>query len=142
MRIRNLLLAVLWVAGSHCAKTPAPGDNNGGPPPPPLAATGTISVDPPDARSPSMVRSVTARFSVIGVTAPSNLDVEFTMPGGTPYEKRTATLDADPFNPQQMQFVLPVAGTFIDTNDLTGSWQVNLRLGANVLSTQTFELAR
>ena len=142
MRLRNLLLAALWFAGSHCAKAPTSGGDNGGPPPPPLAATGTLSINPPNAHSPSTVRSVTVTYSVIGVTAPSDLDVEFTMPGGLPYEKRTSTLTADPFNPQQLQFVLPVAGTFIDTNDLTGSWQVNLRLGANVLSTQTFELAR
>jgi len=142
MKLRSLLLAALWVAGSHCSKSPAPGGDNGGPPPPPLAATGTLMIDPPGAHSPSTVRSVTATFSVVGVTASSDLDVEFSMPDGLPYEKRIATLNADPFNAQQLQFILPVAGTFIDTNDLNGTWQINLRLGGDILSAQTFELSR
>ncbi len=142
MKLGRTLVAMLALFGSHCAKPSGNAADNGGPPPPPLAATGAISLDPPATRSPSIVRSVTASFSVIGVTAASDFDVEFTMPSGLPYEKRIAPLIADPFNLQQLQFVLPVAGTFIDSNDLTGTWQVSLRLGGNVLTTQTFELAR
>lgn len=106
----------------------------------PLAATGAVSVTPSGTSSVSQVRQITARFDLEGANVPGVAAVEFVPPSGMPYHRMEAAVGVAPPELDRLTFELPVAGTAIDQNKLTGTWSVRLLVGGRQLAAQNFEL--
>lgn len=96
--------------------------------------------DPDGASSISEVRRVLISASVIGVAGPRGVTLELLTPSGDVYERQVETLFGSAFEPQQVEFDLPVAGTFIDQSGLSGRWTALLHLGDEPVAVGTFEL--
>ena len=109
------------------------------PAPPPLRATASIAFSPAGMLTRSEVRSVIISVDVSGATG-GELALELLAPGGTMYQRPTQPLAADPFATQHFDFTIPVAGTWIDSMDLSGRWDAHLMLGDAELLHDTFEL--
>jgi hypothetical protein len=111
------------------------------PSPPPLSALATISYSPESARSVSEVLAVTVKVELRGSQGPHELIANFEAPGSLPFERRAKPLDGSAFDTHVVEFVLPVAGTMIAQQPVTGTWAVALYHDGEKLSAPTFELA-
>lgn len=103
------------------------------PPAPALAAraTGTMLADP---------RTWSIAVDVDGATG-DELAVEFTMPDGTLYERQAQPLQDAPFTTQRFEFTLPIAGTWIESQQLYGEWRAHVLVGARELLAEPFTVA-
>jgi hypothetical protein len=110
------------------------------PPPPPASASVQVLIEPEGQASVTEVRSVTARLSVAGTGGDHGISAEFLTPSGTPYESRSASISGSAFDDHTLEFNLPVAGTLIDSSNLSGTWKVQFFLDGARLADQTFEL--
>jgi hypothetical protein len=110
--------------------------------PPALSLQPTITLSPAGATSIKEVLSVTVRVEIKGSEGPHELIAEFGAPGPFPYERRGKTISGSAFDVQTVEFVLPVAGTMIDQQNLSGTWSVALFHDGQRLSAPTFELAQ
>ncbi|WP_223632143.1 hypothetical protein [Corallococcus sp. EGB] len=88
----------------------------------------------------SEVLQVDVDFVVSGVRNKGLVDVEFIAPGGSPYEKRSATVEAPPEETRTLRYSLPVAGTSVSMSRMTGTWQVRFFLDGAQLATTSFTL--
>ena len=99
---------------------------------PPLSARGTATPggDP---------LSVAIHVDLEGATS-GDLAVELTTPDGTVYERQTRRIADAPFDVQRFDFTLPVAGTWIETQQLYGEWRAHVLVGARELIAEPFTL--
>ncbi|NOK17473.1 hypothetical protein [Corallococcus carmarthensis] len=88
----------------------------------------------------SEVLQVDVDFVVSGVRNKGLVDVEFIAPGGRPYEKRSATVEAPPEETRTLRYSLPVAGTPVSMARMTGTWQVRFFLDGAQLAATSFTL--
>ncbi|RKH63375.1 hypothetical protein [Corallococcus aberystwythensis] len=88
----------------------------------------------------SEVQQVDVDFVVSGVRNKGQVDVEFIAPGGRPYEKRSATVEAPPEETRTLRYSLPVAGTPVSMARMTGTWQVRFFLDGAQLAATSFTL--
>lgn len=88
----------------------------------------------------SEVQQVDVDFVVSGVPHKGQVDVEFIAPGGRPYEKRSATVEAPPDETRTLRYSLPVAGTPVSMARMTGTWQVRFFLDGAQLAATSFTL--
>ncbi len=107
--------------------------------PPPLAATSTVTFSPAGMVTKSEVVSVTLSVDVSGA-AGGDLALELVAPDGSMYQRPEQPLGTDPFASQHFDFTFPVAGTWIDSMSLTGTWHAHLMFGSTELLHDTFEL--
>ena len=56
------------------------------------------------------------------------------------YERHVAQLQGSALDTQHFDFVLPVAGTWIDSQSLTGSWSANVFVAGVSQQTLTFDI--
>lgn len=110
-------------------------------PPPALSISSTVSMEPAGRTRLSEVRFVTVAFTLRGSGA-GEVTVVFFAPGGTAYEQREAKLKATPFEAQRLEFIVPVAGTSIDTGHMAGTWTAMLYLNGSEAASSGFELTR
>jgi len=107
--------------------------------PPPLTATSSVAFSPTGMLTKGDVLSVTVSVDVSGA-AGGDVALEVVAPDGTMYQRLEQPLKADPFATQHFDFTVPVAGTWIDTMSLTGTWDAHLMFGGVELLHDTFEL--
>ncbi|MBL8956808.1 MAG: hypothetical protein JNK82_38900, partial [Myxococcaceae bacterium] len=107
--------------------------------PPPLAATSSVSFSPEGMRAKGEVVSITFSVDVTGANG-GELALEVIAPDGTMYQRPQQPLQADPFATQHFEFTVPVAGTWIDSMSLTGTWSAHLLHGDAELLHDTFDL--
>lgn len=69
------------------------------------------------------------------------LAVEFTTPDGLVYERQTLPIADAPFEVQAFDFVLPVAGTWIESQQLYGEWRAHVLVGDRELLAEPFTVA-
>jgi hypothetical protein len=111
-----------------------------GPPPPALHATATLVRTPLDPQQPDgALGSITLHVELIGAMG-GELGVEFVTPDGTMYQRQVATARLAPFDTQTFDFTLPISGTWISSQALSGRWHGHLLLGANELLSESFDL--
>ncbi|MBN8225922.1 hypothetical protein JYK02_00180 [Corallococcus macrosporus] len=111
------------------------------PPPAPLPPPSGSAVVVGEGSAPlSEVQQVDVDFVVSGVRNKGLVDVEFIAPGGRPYEKRSATVEAPPEETRTLRYSLPVAGTPVSMTRMTGTWQVRFFLDGAQLATTSFTL--
>jgi len=140
LRLLVLLGAAAAISIVGCqSQGPLPPDSPPAPPPP-LSVTFAIRYEPAGETRLDNIRYVNAVFTIVGGTSANNATVEFIGPGGSPYESRTALLRDTPFEEQQLEFPLSVAGTLIDTAQLTGTWKVPLFIDGQMLAEPVFQL--
>ena len=106
---------------------------------PPPEAQVTLIRDPEGAMAVAALQSLTAHVTVTGATD-GDIAIEFIAPGGTIYQRQAQPSANTPLTAQTFDFVLPVAGTWIDSNALTGTWEAVLMFGPAQLHDDTFEL--
>ncbi|MBN8468265.1 hypothetical protein JYJ95_17240 [Corallococcus exiguus] len=107
--------------------------------PPPTGSAEVVGVgSAPTALSE--VQQVDVDFVVSGVRNKGQVDVEFISPGGRPYEKRSATVEAPPDETRTLRYSLPVAGTPVSMARMTGTWQVRFFLDGAQLAATSFTL--
>lgn len=104
---------------------------------PPLAFSSRVT--PIRAEGMAGLRDVLVQLSLQGAVPNSQLAVEFLSPGGMPYERRERSIEGGGL--QVHDFLLPVAGTFIESAGLTGSWSARFFLDGVELTTADFEVA-
>ena len=75
----------------------------------------------------SQLLEVLVRVDVEGVD-PSEVAVEFTTPTGQVFDRQVKQLTQPRTEKQSVEFGLPVAGTFITSNQLVGTWQARVFL--------------
>lgn len=109
--------------------------------PPALAATSSARLDPEGTTGVDEVETVTIHADVIGAQGPTGIVEELITPSGDAYQRNVETLFGDVDQLQPVDFTLPVAGTFIQMRQLTGTWTARLSVNGQVVATQTFELA-
>jgi hypothetical protein len=97
-------------------------------------------MEPAAQQSVTEVRSVTARLSVLGSEGEHRISAEFLTPAGVPYEGRSAAISGTASQTETVEFNLPVAGTLIDSSNLTGTWKVQFFLDGQKFAEQPFEL--
>ncbi len=107
----------------------------------PLQIFSSATLIPPDAASLHEVRAVLVRFELIGAPVTQGLALEFVAPQDVVFERRQGALEAGPFASQTVEYELPVAGTLIDLNELTGRWTARLNLEGEAIGAQDFELS-
>lgn len=136
------LLGLALLAACSRPGEPAVDPGTGGQMPqlPELSATLEATLDPAEARTTAEVRRVLLSASVIGVAGPRGVTLELLTPSGDIYERQLETLFGSAFEPQRVEFDLPVAGTFIDQSGLAGTWTARLNLGDEPVALRTFEL--
>ncbi len=110
-------------------------------PPPPLSLQPSISISPAGATRLKDVNSVLVKVELKGSAGPHEVIAEFGAPGTIPYERRVKAIAGSAFDVQTVEFVLPVAGTMIDQQNLSGTWTVALFHDGQKLSAPTFELS-
>jgi hypothetical protein len=110
------------------------------PAPPPLTITLVVSKDPPEATSVSEVRTVDVKMYALGLQVPNALELHLLTPSGSLYQRSTAALEGSPFNEQNTVFQLPVSGTAIDSNSVSGTWTAKLLVNGEDAASQNFEL--
>ncbi|MBK7862739.1 MAG: hypothetical protein IPJ65_29840 [Archangiaceae bacterium] len=106
---------------------------------PPVRARSTVTREPSTAMTPAEVQQLTIGVDVSGAQG-QELSLELSLPDGTMYQRLSQTLGPDPWHPQHVDFVVPVTGTWIDSFDLTGTWDSHVYLGPAELLHDTFEL--
>lgn len=111
------------------------------PPPPPLSATAWAAYDPPLERSRHEVRAVTIWVEVLGAR-PGPLALELSTPDGTLYERQVQLASGSPYVAQRFSFVMPVAGTWVEAHDLTGTWAARAFFDDRELLHQPFEVTQ
>ncbi|WP_375745106.1 hypothetical protein NR800_10085 [Corallococcus interemptor] len=145
--------ADVLAGGGSVARPPPPAPSGEQPPPdedgeevpPPVALpppTGSAEVVGAGAEPTplSEVQQVDVDFVVSGVRNKGVVDVEFIAPGGRPYEKRSATVEAPPEETRTLRYSLPVAGTPVSMSRMTGTWQVRFFLDGVQLVSTSFTL--
>ncbi|MBZ4374011.1 hypothetical protein [Corallococcus sp. AS-1-6] len=145
--------ADVLAGGGSVARPPPPAPSGEQPPPdeggeevpPPVALpppTGSAEVVGAGAEPTplSEVQQVDVDFVVSGVRNKGVVDVEFIAPGGRPYEKRSATVEAPPEETRTLRYSLPVAGTPVSMSRMTGTWQVRFFLDGVQLASTSFTL--
>jgi signal peptidase I len=102
-----------------------------------LIATGSLERSPAGAERVGDLKTLTVRVQMEGFK-PGTMAVEFMAPGDVPFQRKTARLSGLPI--EEHAFSLPVAGTLIDTNNLSGRWAARLTAHGKTVSTWNFEL--
>ncbi len=110
------------------------------PQPPALAVSSSVSYQPPGDVHLSTLRSVSVTFTLIGAGANDLATLEFVGPSGSPYETRPAPLTGTAFDPQQLEFSLPVGGTLVETAQMTGTWKALLLINGQAAAAPAFEI--
>ncbi|RKH84739.1 hypothetical protein D7Y21_24325 [Corallococcus sp. AB045] len=134
--------------GGSVARPPPPAPAGEEPPPeepppvplpPPTGSAEVVGVGS-EPTALSEVQQVDVDFVVSGVRNKGLVDVEFIAPGGRPYEKRSATVEALPEETRTLRYSLPVAGTQVSMTRMTGTWQVRFFLDGVQLAATSFTL--
>jgi len=107
--------------------------------PPTFSLQTGATLSPSGNTSKSMVDAVTVSVDMIGTPA-TELAVEFVSPSGTPYERRTVQATGSVDDAQHFDFVLPVAGTWIDSQAITGQWTARIFLAGAEQPAATFTI--
>ena len=110
--------------------------------PPPLGLVATATLEPSGVSRVSQVLAIRVRVEVKGSVGAHQLFAEFGAPGDVTYERKSASIEGDGFTPRTIDFVLPVAGTMIDAQQLSGTWTVRIFHDGQPLAAPTFELTR
>ncbi|NOJ95357.1 hypothetical protein HMI51_20750 [Corallococcus coralloides] len=118
---------------------PPPEEPPPAPLPPPTGSAEVVGVGS-EPTPLSEVQQVDVDFVVSGVRNKGLVDVEFIAPGGRPYEKRSATVEAPPEETRTLRYSLPVAGTQVSMARMTGTWQVRFFLDGAQLAATSFTL--
>jgi hypothetical protein len=108
----------------------------------PIKATSTVTRSPAGANTVTDVREIQVSFDVSNATYRTTAAAEFVGPSGQPYQRLEAAIGVAPPADDHLTFELPVAGTIIDTNKLSGVWSVRLLVDGQTIATQSFELTR
>lgn len=109
------------------------------PPPPPALAATLVVKNRIAKHSARETLSVSFYVDVIGANG-GDLALELVTPDGTVYQRMLQDLGTDPFATQHFEFKLPVAGTWIQSQGLTGTWDAHLFRADAELVHETFEL--
>jgi hypothetical protein len=108
--------------------------------PPPVVLVPSISTEPAGTVRLSDVLSVTVRVVVKNAIGERDVIADFIAPGPVDYQRKVQRIMGTG-GEQTVVFDLPVAGTLIDQQKLTGTWSVRLFVDGEQLSTPTFEIA-
>ena len=108
--------------------------------PPPVVLVPSISTEPSGSTRVNEVLSVMVRVQVKNAIGQHSVIADFIAPGAIDYQRKVQTIEANG-DEQTVVFELPVAGTLIDREKLTGTWSVRLFVDSERLSTPTFEIA-
>jgi hypothetical protein len=98
---------------------------------PPLSARATLTPLP---------ISIELHVVVVGATG-GELAIEYVTPDGSMYQRQVQPLVEAPFAEQAFDFSLPVAGTWIEANQLYGDWNAHVLVGAAELLSEPFTLS-
>jgi hypothetical protein len=107
--------------------------------PPALSVQTQATASPAGAVSKGLVDSITLSVDLLGAD-PGELALEIIAPNGTPYERHATQMQGTAFDAQHFEFVLPVAGTWIDSQSLTGSWSANVFVAGVAQQALTFDI--
>lgn len=126
------------------APAPAPPNASSGIPeptraPPPQLAFSVVS-EPTDATNLREVRDLVVYVHVSGTWASNDIGVEFISPSGNVYERQARSIEDSLQSEQVLAFRLPVAGTFITANAMSGIWQARVWMNGLERAAQPFEL--
>lgn len=101
----------------------------------------STSAAPAGALSLDTVQSIEVDVEVSGGTlGHREIAVAFISPQGVVWERQVSLIDARAAAAQRVHFSLPVASTFIEDQQLSGTWQVTTMDEGVVLGTTTFTL--
>lgn len=161
---RALLLALAMVAGSAagCRELPTPPEHVETLPPQPLPSQPEepqellpllpivvepklpvwvrpmVETVPAGSYSVAELETLVLSAEVVNGEPGAEVVLELDAPGEVPYQRLTATVEGDP---ARAVFELPVAGTWIHQNRMTGIWTARFLADGAVAGTQTFELS-
>lgn len=68
------------------------------------------------------------------------LKVEFVAPDGAVFDRREANFEANVLVPQTLEFSLPIAGTWVHTQAMTGVWTARALFNGETVAASTFEV--
>jgi hypothetical protein len=108
---------------------------------PAIVVTPSIVFDPPTATRISEVNSVTLHVVVKNAAGPHQVIAEYVAPGAIDFERRVAPIDGPMDQEKVVDIRVPVAGTLIDLQKLTGTWTIRLFVDGERFSTPTFGLS-
>jgi hypothetical protein len=108
---------------------------------PPIVVTPSIVFEPPTATRISEVTSVTLHVVVKNAAGPHQVIAEFVAPGAIDFERRIAPVDGPLDQEKVVDIRIPVAGTLIDLQKLTGTWSIRVFVDGERFSTPTFGLS-
>jgi hypothetical protein len=108
---------------------------------PALSVAPSILFNPSTAVRVGEVLTVTLHLVVKNAAGPHQVIAEFVAPGAIDFERRVAPIDGPIDQEKTVDITLPVAGTLIDLQKLTGDWNVRVFVDGERFSTPTFGLA-
>ncbi len=80
-------------------------------------------------------------LETIGAPAGAQVSLEIRAPKAFVYQRRDFILNAGPASPQRIDFLLPVAGTLIDSGGLAGRWNATFFMDGLAIAEEQFELS-
>ncbi len=107
--------------------------------PPELKITATVTSTPAGATLQSPLDFITLGVDLYGAT-PGEVAIELIAPGGSMYQRFATELTGEATQIQHVEFVLPVAGTWIDSQAMTGTWYAHVYFQGSERLTQPFDL--
>jgi hypothetical protein len=106
----------------------------------PVIFAPSVAADPAGAIKLADVGAITVHVVVKNAGGPHEVSVEFVAPGEINYQRKAVTIDGPVDQEKIVDFELPVAGTMITQQKLSGVWSARLFLDGAPMSTPTFEL--
>ena len=101
----------------------------------------TIAFDPPEAQTVGTIRVTKFDLDVGGLEGEHEVAVQAMTPSGHTYQLLRQGLYGAGTGSIRVSFELPVAGTFIDSSNLSGRWAARILLDGMEQSAVNFELA-
>lgn len=92
------------------------------------------------APSVDQASEVVVSVDVIGGVGTHELSVELLSPSGATYQVQRKPFEAASHDSVRTEFAVPVAGTFIDSSNLSGEWTARVRVDGTEFTSQHFEL--
>ncbi len=112
------------------------------PEPPPLVVSiePTVTFDPPEAETVGTIRATKFELDVQGAEGEHEVALQVLTPSGHTYQLLTQKMTGARNGSVRVGFDLPVAGTFIDSSNLSGTWTARVLLDGEERGALTFEL--
>ncbi len=98
----------------------------------------TVEAEPAGSFSVESLETLVLTAEVVNGAPGAEVVLELDAPGEVPYQRLTAKLEGAP---ARAVFQLPVAGTWIHQNQMTGLWTARFLADGALAGTQTFEIS-